>query len=199
MRDWPWVFESCVNYSTAKLQSLHGQYPNRHHEHFARFREVQYRCCSMAMDLLSSLSKARRMSGESIGAGVLPTSRHSSTYQSRSYFLLHSRRTKLSRTDLFGITSAVIVGGKDHVPVLHNVATVKHDHVSKECSSAPRCYTCAGMLLSSACTIDPTVDRESLRCALCGGAHDATDKSCELRKAERQRLRLENPFYRTVL
>ena len=74
-----------------------------------------------------------------------------------------------------------------------------YDHVSKECSSAPRCHTCAGMLLSSACTTDPTVDRESLRCALCGGAHDGTDKSCELRKAERQRLPLENPFYRTML
>ena len=74
-----------------------------------------------------------------------------------------------------------------------------YDHVSKDCSSAPCCHTCAGMHLSNACIIDPTVDRESLRCALSGGVHNAMDENYESRKAERRRLQLENHFHRTVL
>lgn len=63
-----------------------------------------------------------------------------------------------------------------------------YGHVFKECSSAPRYRLCAGMHISSACTHDPTTDKESLRCALCGGAHNAMDEDCNSRKAERQRL-----------
>ena len=72
-----------------------------------------------------------------------------------------------------------------------------YGHVFKECSSVPRCCVCAGMHLSNACTRDRTVERKFVKCALCGGAHNATDESCNTRKAERQRLQLKNRFYPT--
>ena len=72
-----------------------------------------------------------------------------------------------------------------------------YGHILKECSSAPRCCVCAGMHLSNACTHDPTVEKECLKCALCGGAHNATDENCNTRKAERDRLQLKNQFYPT--
>lgn len=74
-----------------------------------------------------------------------------------------------------------------------------YSHISKECSSAPRCCLCAGMHISTACPHDPAVDKQSLRCALCGNAHNAMDEDCNSRKAERQRLQLERRFYRTGL
>lgn len=56
------------------------------------------------------------------------------------------------------------------------------------------------MDLSNACTIDPTVDRESLICALCGGARDAMDESCESRKGGKTAITAREPFlpYRAV-
>ena len=73
-----------------------------------------------------------------------------------------------------------------------------YGHVFKECSSAARCCICAGMHLSTACTHNPTVEKGCLKCALCGGAHNATDDElCKTRKAERHRLLLKNQFYPT--
>ena len=72
-----------------------------------------------------------------------------------------------------------------------------YGHILKECSSAPRCCVCAGMHLSTACTHDHTVDKECRKCALCGGAHNATDETCDIRQAERHRLQLKNQFYPT--
>ena len=70
-----------------------------------------------------------------------------------------------------------------------------YGHVFKECSSAARCCICAGMHLSTACTHNPTVEKGCLKCALCGGAHNATDEQCKTRTAERHRLLLKNQFY----
>ena len=72
-----------------------------------------------------------------------------------------------------------------------------YSHILKECSSTPRCCVCAGMHLSTACTHDPTAEKECLKCALCGGAHNATDENCNTRKAERDRLQLKKQFYPT--
>ena len=72
-----------------------------------------------------------------------------------------------------------------------------YGHVFKECSSAARCCVCAGMHLSTACTHNPTVEKGCLKCALCGGAHNATDERCNTRMAERRRLLLKNQFYPT--
>lgn len=70
-----------------------------------------------------------------------------------------------------------------------------YGHVSKDCSSAPRCKVCAGTHLSTACIHYPAANKACLKCALCGVAHDATNEECTLRQAQRQRLRLENRFY----
>ena len=70
-----------------------------------------------------------------------------------------------------------------------------YGHISKDCTSAPRCHVCAGMHLSTACTYDPAANKARLKCALCAGAHDATSEGCKSRKNERQRLKLENRFY----
>ena len=72
-----------------------------------------------------------------------------------------------------------------------------YGHILKECSSAPRCCVCAGMHVSTACTHNPTIDKECRKCALCGGTHIATDENCKMRKAERHRLQLKNRFYPT--
>ena len=72
-----------------------------------------------------------------------------------------------------------------------------YGHISKDCSSAPRCHVCPGLHVSKTCTHDPAANEACLKCALCGGIHDATSESCKSSKVERQRLQLENRFYPT--
>lgn len=70
-----------------------------------------------------------------------------------------------------------------------------YGHISKDCSSAPRCKICAGMHLSTACTHDSAANKACLKCTLCGGAHDATSENCKSRKVERERVKLASRFY----
>lgn len=72
-----------------------------------------------------------------------------------------------------------------------------YGHLFRDCSSAPRCRTCAALHLSVACTNDAATNKACLKCALCGGAHDATSENCKLRKVERRRIQLESRFYPT--
>ena len=72
-----------------------------------------------------------------------------------------------------------------------------YGHNSKDCSSASRCKFCAGMHLSTACTHDSAADKACLKCASCGGAHDAMSGNCKSRKVERERVKLASRFYST--
>ena len=84
-----------------------------------------------------------------------------------------------------------------HPRITQCLNCLAYGHIFKDCSSAPRCHFCAGMHLSTACTHDPATNKVCLKCALCGGAHDATSEECDSRKLERQGVQLENRFYPT--
>lgn len=134
LRDWPWVYELFI--LTTQLQSYKVSIDNIQIGTMSILQGFEN---SKTMQMLpydnGSVLKSFKRPADVRGINWSRSNtdlRHSSTYQSRSDFLLPTKRTKLSKTDLFGITSAVIVGGKDHVPGLHNVAIVKHMTTSPE-------------------------------------------------------------------
>ena len=104
-------------------------------------------------------------------------------HQSRLPFLPPSKPTKPLNTGLFETMSVVNARGRSHASGSHNVVTVKlMTTFSKIALPRPiivyalRCCVCAWMHLSTACTHDPTVEKECLKFALCGGAHNAADE-----------------------
>ncbi len=82
-----------------------------------------------------------------------------------------------------------------HAKIIQCGRCQAYGHIPRECSSAPRCKVCAGMHLSTACNYDSAANKACLKCALCGGAHEATSEVCKSREAERRRVKLANPFY----
>lgn len=68
-------------------------------------------------------------------------------------------------------------------------------HITEDCSSPPRCQGCAGDHQTKACPHSLTDNPKKLKCALCGGRHQAREYSCTVRRGEEERLALENRFY----
>lgn len=69
---------------------------------------------------------------------------------------------------------------------------LKYGHTESHCRAQPRCETCAGHHRSIHCTANPFGPS---KCALCGGAHQASAAVCEVRIRELRRIeeRRANP------
>ena len=68
-------------------------------------------------------------------------------------------------------------------------------HTAEDCTSSPRCQTCAEGHESKDCPFGPGISPKSLKCALCSGRHSARNYCCTVRRGEENRLQLENRLY----
>ena len=167
-----------VDYSNSKLQIHCRKYSNQLHEHFARFEKSTTK--KTLVDENTSVLKSLRTPVEIRGicwnkrvTGLKPIERTSITItfstaqqanEAIEHGLLwnHERRHRRKQGP--------------HPKITQCRNCLAYGHILKYCSSAPRCRVCAGVHFSKECTWDPVTDKACRKCALCGGAHDATNE-----------------------